>query len=71
MCHGSQDVSPCADGTDPYAAPKALGIFQTVNSDCPLQTADIISRIVANRLAYEERNRKKEAKEVAELTPHA
>jgi ethanolamine-phosphate cytidylyltransferase len=66
VCHGMQPTASCSDGTDPYAAAKKLGIYQNVDSGCEIQTGNIIDRILKNRLAYEERNRKKEAKEVSE-----
>ena len=32
VCHGSTEVKPDTDGADPYALPRALGKFATVDS---------------------------------------
>uniref|UniRef100_A0A8C5QEI0 ethanolamine-phosphate cytidylyltransferase n=1 Tax=Leptobrachium leishanense TaxID=445787 RepID=A0A8C5QEI0_9ANUR len=65
--HGKTEVLPDKDGSDPYAEPKRRGIFQTVDSGNSLSTDDIVQRIIKNRLEYEARNQKKEAKELAVL----
>ncbi|KAL2100660.1 hypothetical protein ACEWY4_002421 [Coilia grayii] len=65
VCHGKTDVLPDRDGTDPYAVPKRKGIFRTVDSGNGLTTDDIVQRIIKNRLQFEARNQKKEAKEMA------
>ncbi|KAF0978493.1 hypothetical protein FDP41_002313 [Naegleria fowleri] len=50
---------------DPYELPKKLGIYQQIESPCPeLTTTNIINRIIDNAKRYEERNRKKQAKEI-------
>ncbi|KAG8446394.1 hypothetical protein GDO86_014014 [Hymenochirus boettgeri] len=67
VCHGKTDVLPDRDGADPYAEPKQRGIFQMVDSGNNLTTDDIVKRIIKNRLEYEARNQKKEAKELAVL----
>jgi ethanolamine-phosphate cytidylyltransferase len=65
VAHGSRPALSDINGQDPYALPKKLGIFQTVSNPFEHFTyMTIIERIVANRLSYEERNRKKEAKEL-------
>ena len=61
--HDGTDV----EGANQYAVPKRLGIYKEFPSPNPLTTSDIVQRIVKNRLRYEERNRKKEAKELASL----
>ena len=61
--HDGTDV----EGANQYAVPKRLGIYKEFPSPNPLTTSDIVERIVKNRLRYEERNRKKEAKELASL----
>ncbi|TPP67128.1 Ethanolamine-phosphate cytidylyltransferase, partial [Fasciola gigantica] len=43
--------------------PKERGIFRRVNSGSSVTTASVISRILQNRMRYEERNRAKEARE--------
>jgi len=65
VCHGVTAVKPAPDGQDPYAEPKARGIFHQVESGNSLTTEALVQRIVARRMEYEERNRKKEAKEIA------
>ncbi|XP_072288184.1 ethanolamine-phosphate cytidylyltransferase-like [Pyxicephalus adspersus] len=67
VCHGKTEVLPDKDGSDPYAEPKRRGIFRTVDSGNNLTTDDIVQRIIKNRLEYEARNQKKEAKELAVL----
>lgn len=65
VCHGKTDVLPDRDGSDPYAEPKRRAIFRVVDSGNSLTTDDIVQRIIKNRLEYEARNQKKEAKELA------
>ncbi|KAM9792481.1 ethanolamine-phosphate cytidylyltransferase isoform 1-T1 [Neosynchiropus ocellatus] len=65
VCHGKTEVFPDKDDSDPYAEPKKRGIFRTIDSGNNLTTDDIVQRIIKNRLQYEARNQKKEAKEVA------
>ncbi|XP_040186738.1 ethanolamine-phosphate cytidylyltransferase [Rana temporaria] len=67
VCHGKTEVLPDRDGSDPYAEPKLRGIFRTVESGSNLTTDDIVQRIIKNRLEFEARNQKKEAKELAVL----
>merc|ERR1719399_2446358 len=47
----ARKVSPSL-GHDPYAAPKALNIFQTVSSNSTLTTLGVQERIAANYNAY-------------------
>uniref|UniRef100_A0AAY4C0F3 ethanolamine-phosphate cytidylyltransferase n=1 Tax=Denticeps clupeoides TaxID=299321 RepID=A0AAY4C0F3_9TELE len=65
VCHGKTEVFPDRGGYDPYAVPKKKGIFRTVDSGNSLTTDNIVQRIIKNRLLYEARNQKKEAKELA------
>ncbi|XP_048847168.1 ethanolamine-phosphate cytidylyltransferase-like isoform X3 [Brienomyrus brachyistius] len=65
VCHGKTEVFPDKDGSDPYAEPKKRGILRTVDSGNSLTTDDIVQRIIKNRLQFEARNQKKEAKEMA------
>lgn len=58
---------PDRDGSDPYQEPKRRGIFRQVDSTSDLTTDLIVQRIIQNRLEYETRNQKKEAKELAFL----
>jgi len=65
VCHGMTNVMPAHDGTDPYAEPKRRGIFLQVDSGNSLTTEKLVQRILARRMEYQERNRKKEEKELA------
>ncbi|XP_068585049.1 ethanolamine-phosphate cytidylyltransferase [Cebidichthys violaceus] len=65
VCHGKTEVIPDKDTSDPYAEPKKRGIFRTIDSGNNLTTDDIVQRIIENRLQFEARNQKKEAKEMA------
>lgn len=65
VCHGQTEVFPDKDGTDPYAEPKKRGVFRVIDSGNGLTTDDIVQRIIENRLQFEARNQKKEAKEIA------
>ncbi|KAM9456860.1 ethanolamine-phosphate cytidylyltransferase-like [Clarias gariepinus] len=65
VCHGKTEVFPDTDGSDPYAVPRKKGILQIVDSGNTLTTDDIVQRIIKNRLLFEARNQKKEAKEMA------
>ncbi|XP_016362816.1 ethanolamine-phosphate cytidylyltransferase [Sinocyclocheilus anshuiensis] len=65
VCHGKTEVFPDTDGTDPYAEPKKRGIFRILDSGNNLTSDDIMQRIIENRLQFEARNQKKEAKEMA------
>ncbi|XP_077184173.1 ethanolamine-phosphate cytidylyltransferase isoform X2 [Paroedura picta] len=67
VCHGMTEVVPDRDGSDPYEEPKRRGIFQLVDSGNNLTTDLIVERIIKNRLQFEARNQKKEAKELAVL----
>ncbi|CAF1008234.1 unnamed protein product [Rotaria sordida] len=65
VIHGQTIYDNDGDGRDPYEVPKGLGKFQQIDSGNPMSTQDIITRIINNRLVYEKRNKKKEAKEAA------
>lgn len=68
VAHGINSALPDSNHEDPYKLPKELGIFQTIDTQYSNVTYNtIIERIVKNRFAYEERNRKKEAKELAAI----
>ncbi|XP_062936592.1 ethanolamine-phosphate cytidylyltransferase isoform X3 [Cynocephalus volans] len=67
VCHGKTEIMPDRDGSDPYQEPKRRGIFRQVDSGSDLTTDLIVQRIIKNRLEYEARNQKKEAKELAFL----
>uniref|UniRef100_A0A8C2BDC9 ethanolamine-phosphate cytidylyltransferase n=1 Tax=Cyprinus carpio TaxID=7962 RepID=A0A8C2BDC9_CYPCA len=65
VCHGKTEVFPDTDGTDPYTEPKKRGVFRILDSGNNLTSDDIVQRIIENRLQFEARNQKKEAKEMA------
>uniref|UniRef100_G3PAW2 ethanolamine-phosphate cytidylyltransferase n=1 Tax=Gasterosteus aculeatus aculeatus TaxID=481459 RepID=G3PAW2_GASAC len=65
VCHGKTEIYPDKDGSDPYAEPRRKGILRTVDSGNSLTTDAIVQRIIKNRLLFEARNQKKEAKEMA------
>ncbi|XP_054564948.1 ethanolamine-phosphate cytidylyltransferase isoform X3 [Eptesicus fuscus] len=67
VCHGKTEIMPDKDGSDPYQEPKKRGIFRQIDSGSDLTTDLIVQRIIKNRLEYEARNQKKEAKELAFL----
>ncbi|CAH1793347.1 unnamed protein product [Owenia fusiformis] len=64
VIHGQTPITPDEDGSDPYEEPKRRGKFKMIDSTNTLTTQMIVQRIISNRLNYEARNRKKEAKEV-------
>ncbi|KAF8407353.1 hypothetical protein HHK36_006481 [Tetracentron sinense] len=47
------------DETDPYAAPKSMGIFRTLESPKSITTTSVAKRIIANQKIYKKRNAKK------------
>jgi len=65
VCHGMTAISPDTDGEDPYSEPKARGMFVQVDSGNELTTEMLVQRILDRRMDYQERNRKKEEKELA------
>merc|ERR1719341_317575 len=68
--HGETEVMPDEDGSDPYAVPKARGIFSSLDSGNNMTTQLIVERIIKHRLEYELRNNKKEKKEKAAYTAY-
>ena len=65
VCHGTTNIATDLDGLDPYEEPKKQGKFKTIDSGNTLTTEMLVQRILARRLDYEERNKKKEKKEKA------
>lgn len=63
VCHGRSEISK--NHGDPYAIPKEMGKFLIIDSGNDMTTDKIVQRIITNRLEYEKRNSKKEAKELA------
>lgn len=70
VVHGKDPVSLCEDGTHPYEVPQRQGIYRCIDSESTLTTTVIIDRIKEHRRIYEERNQRKEAKELAVLAEH-
>ncbi|ELU08724.1 hypothetical protein CAPTEDRAFT_162811 [Capitella teleta] len=64
VCHGETPVMNDHDGSDPYEEPKRRGCFAQIKSENDMTTLKIVERIIENRLKYEARNKKKEAKEI-------
>lgn len=67
VVHGDTPVMPDVDGSDPYEYPKKVGKFVTVKSGNNMTTESIVERIIRNRLQFEDRNNKKEKKELEVL----
>lgn len=65
VCHGATHVADDEDESDPYAEPKRRNKFKIIESGNDLTTEKLVQRIIANRLSFEERNQKKEAKEAS------
>ncbi|CBY18409.1 unnamed protein product [Oikopleura dioica] len=65
VVHGSTEVLPNELGEDPYTVPKDLKKFEIKLSGSEMNTGNIISRIIANRQRFEDRNHAKEIKEKA------
>jgi len=63
---GTTPHSYDANLPEPYKVPKELGILSVIKSPSKVTTAEIIDRILKNHKAFEERNKKKEAKEIQE-----
>ncbi|XP_026499271.2 ethanolamine-phosphate cytidylyltransferase isoform X1 [Vanessa tameamea] len=67
VCHGLTPIALDADGSDPYKVPKQRGCFKVLNSGNSMTTEDIVQRIIRHRLEFEERNTRKEKKEIAQM----
>ncbi|KAI9095508.1 hypothetical protein DFS34DRAFT_626090 [Phlyctochytrium arcticum] len=69
VVHGSTVTDCDIDGSDPYAVPKRLGIFQQIESPASTLTSDVIvNRILEHRKKYEARNKRKAQKAALEAT---
>jgi len=64
VCHGATHVAQDVDSSDPYAEPKRRNKFKLIDSGSSMTTEKLVQRIISNRLSFEERNKKKEQKEV-------
>lgn len=67
VVHGTIADPGLMSGPDPYSVPKKMGIYKHIDSPRALTTSDVVQRIIENRKKFEERNKKKEAKELAML----
>lgn len=65
VVHGMTNIDADVDGLDPYAEPKNRGQFLQIESGNTLTTEILVQRILNKRMEYQERNKKKEAKEIA------
>ncbi|CAH8623406.1 unnamed protein product [Schistosoma rodhaini] len=59
-----KNLTPTLEGLDPMMVCKERGILRRIDSGSNVTTSLVISRIMKNRLLYEERNRKKVSKEM-------
>ncbi|EGC40222.1 phosphoethanolamine-cytidyltransferase [Dictyostelium purpureum] len=65
VVHGDDPVILGPDnGADPYKLPKEMGIYKEIAHTEGLTASEIVQRIIDNRLQFEARNRKKQAKEI-------
>lgn len=68
VVHGKTDVDLDLNLEDPYKLPKEMGIYRELETQFNhLTTQTMVDRILARRAEYEERNRKKQAKEIAAI----
>jgi len=65
VVHGMTPIAPDIDGQDPYSVPKSRDQFMQIDSGNSLTTEMLVQRILARRIEYQERNKKKETKEMA------
>ena len=69
VCHGTNEHLEFLNNlkNNPYKLAIESGIIKVVDSPLPyITTESMVKRIIDNRLLYEERNRKKEAKQIVE-----
>ncbi|GAB0095888.1 Ethanolamine-phosphate cytidylyltransferase [Sergentomyia squamirostris] len=64
VCHGQTPIAPGEGQIDPYAVPKMMDRFFLLDSGNSMTTDKIVNRIIKHRLEYEQRNLKKEKKEL-------
>jgi ethanolamine-phosphate cytidylyltransferase len=68
VVHGVNSTERDMDGSDPYALPKSLGIYKEIEHNMSsISTSTVIERIIQQRQLYEERQRRKREKAMAEL----
>ncbi|KAI8377779.1 uncharacterized protein BYT42DRAFT_571666 [Radiomyces spectabilis] len=72
VAHGNTPTEPDLDGCDPYELPKQRGIYVEIeNPNATITTQGIIDRIIENRVVFEERQRRKNAKAAVEAQKEA
>ncbi|CAO3595623.1 unnamed protein product [Absidia cylindrospora] len=72
VAHSNTVTEPDLDGKDPYELPKQRGIYQIIdNPNSTITTGGIIERIIDNRMVYEERQKRKNAKATLEQEKEA
>ncbi|XP_038064216.1 ethanolamine-phosphate cytidylyltransferase-like isoform X2 [Patiria miniata] len=64
VVQGMTHIQPVADGVDPYEEPKKRGTLKLIDSKSDLSTAKIVARIIENRIRFQQRNKKKQEKEL-------
>ncbi|XP_074647276.1 ethanolamine-phosphate cytidylyltransferase-like isoform X2 [Tubulanus polymorphus] len=67
VVHGKTPIRLPSHGDDPFAEPKRRGKFQIIDSESEITTEVIVNRILKRRLEFEERNRKKNERELKAL----
>ncbi|XP_076810520.1 ethanolamine-phosphate cytidylyltransferase-like isoform X2 [Clavelina lepadiformis] len=65
VVHGNSAVVEDISGNDPYEVAKKLGKFVLIDSGSHFTTFDLVDRILEHRSSFIQRNKKKEAKELA------
>ncbi|XP_003742758.1 ethanolamine-phosphate cytidylyltransferase isoform X2 [Galendromus occidentalis] len=65
VVHGKTNIMDDLDGRSPYEEPIKQKKFVQIDSGSSVTTHEIVTRIINNRLQFQERNAKKEAKELA------
>jgi len=68
VVHGDDHAKPDPFGRDPYELPKEKNKFHIITHTPGMTVYDVVQRIIDNRVKYEERNKKKEAKELSYLS---
>ncbi|KAF7721339.1 Ethanolamine-phosphate cytidylyltransferase [Apophysomyces ossiformis] len=72
VAHGNTPTEPDLNGKDPYELPKQRGIYREIeNPNSTITTEGIIERIIENRLMFEERQKRKNAKAILEAQKEA
>jgi len=70
VLHCDDTIDKLPEEADPYEVAKRLNIYEELPQMDGISTSEIITRIINRRLAYEERNKKKQIKN-ALCKPHS